>query len=143
MDANPRAKLTVNDVKNIRCIYSKGEISISDCWNQMYKNKISFSAFEKVWEGITWTNIMPEVYTKENKAKQLNFKKNFGSKNGNAILSNDEVLKIREYYVNHTLKECYEKFGSCFKSITSFRSVIDRSYPNIPKYSKILKKWIK
>ncbi len=143
LDANPRARLTVDDVKKIRNIYLKGEIGISECWDKMYKNKISFSAFEKVWEGTTWTSVMPEVYTDENKQKQLSFKRNFGDKNGNAILSDDEIIIIRKYYVNHTLKECYEKFGSKFKSIVSFRNVIDKSYPNIPKYSKILKEWVK
>ena len=34
----------------------------------------------------------------------------------------------------------YEKFGSKSKSKSGFRSVIDRSYPNIPMYSKIKKK---
>lgn len=35
---------------------------------------------------------MPEVYTNENKQKQLSFKRNFGDKNGNAILSDDEII---------------------------------------------------
>ena len=34
----------------------------------MYKSKISFSAFQKIWEGTTWKDINFEVYTEENKS---------------------------------------------------------------------------
>lgn len=140
-DGNPRATLTVEDVIEIRLIYNKCEIGVSECW-QLYKDRISYSAFEKVWEGSTWKGIMDEVYTEENKNKH---KKEisclFGSTNPNALYTEQEVLEIRKYYVTHSLTKTYEKFGSKSKSKSGFRNVIDRSYPNIPMYSKIKKKW--
>lgn len=44
LDANPRARLTVEEVKHIRELYSMCELSCKECW-QIYKSKISFSAF--------------------------------------------------------------------------------------------------
>ena len=141
LDGNPRARLTVEDIENIRKIYSEGLIGCKECW-ELYSDKISYSAFEKVYEGSTWKSIMPEVYTDENKKKhKRKFKSLPGEKNGNAILSDSEVMEIREYYVDHPLEECYKKFGNKFKTKASFRSVIDKSYLHLPVYSKIKKKW--
>lgn len=143
MDGNPRAKLTVADVENIRMIYNECIVGAKELWDT-YKDRISYSAFEKVYEGITWKSIMPEVYTKENKIKhkQISGKSFSGERNPNAIYTNEEVLEIRKYYVNHSLSECYEKYGKKSGSKATFRAIIDRGYNNVPIYKKNAKKWI-
>lgn len=144
LDGNPRAKLTVDDVVEIRKIYAENKIGTIECW-EMYKDRISYSAFEKVFEGKTWKSIMPEVYSEENKIihKQMAGKRNKGEKNINSILSDNKVMEIREYYVNHTLRECFEKYGrGKFSSKDSFRFILDKSYSHLPIYSKKNKKWI-
>lgn len=141
LDGNPRAKLTLEDVIQIRRLYNDCSIGCKDCW-KMFSDKISYSAFEKIYEGNTWASIMQEVYTDENKNLHKKFYANCGENNGNAIYSNEEVLEIRKYYVNHTLKETYNRFGNKSKSIVSFRSIIDRGYKTIPIYNKINKNWL-
>lgn len=143
LDGNPRAKLTVEDVEKIRIIYSECKVGAKKCW-EMYKDKISFDAFEKIYEGTTWKSIMPEVYTESNKYKHkhMDSKRMPGEKNGNAIVTNEQVYEMRKYYVNHTLNECYEKYGSNFKSKNTFRGMLTKAYKNIPIYSKIKHKWI-
>lgn len=141
LDGNPRANLTVEDVKRIRKVYSECTVGPLELWKNDYKDKISYSAFEKVYEGKTWTTISPEIYTLENKEKHRKMTANPGEKNGNAILSREEVYEIRKYYVNHSLRECYEKYGGKFSSINTFRCVIDKSYTDIPRYSRAKKKW--
>lgn len=141
LDGNPRAKLKVADVVQIREIYSYGELRCRDCW-KLFKDKISFSAFQKVWEGITWTSIMPEVYTESSKLHHSAQKSNPGDLNGNAIYSNEEVLEIRKFYSTHTLSETYEKYGNRSKSKNSFRSLIATSYKHLPIYSKIKSAWL-
>lgn len=141
LDANPRARLTVDDVMQIREIYSRCEIGCKKCWDMYKHTGISYEAFEKVYEGTTWKTIMPEVYTEENKRKHHKLKAQKGEVNGNAILSDEEVMEIRKYYINHNLEECYKQYGSKFKTKESFRSVIDRSYLHLPVYSKTKKEW--
>ena len=142
LDGNPRATLTVEDVENIRRLYSENVVGCKECW-KLYSDKISYSAFEKVYEGRTWKSIMPEVYTEENKKKHFTKLKSLpGEKNANAVLSDAEVMEIRKYYVNHSLSECYEKYGTKHKTKGSFRSVIDKAYLHLPVYSKIKKRWI-
>lgn len=140
LDGNPRAKLTVEDVENIRMLYNECKLTCSECW-KLYSDKISFSAFEKIFQGKTWDNIMPEVYTFENKKIHSQHKPLKGELNGNSLLTDDEVIEIRKYYVNHSLEECFKKFGNKFKTKTAFRNVIDRSYKHLPRYNKIKKMW--
>lgn len=140
LDANPRARLSVEEVKHIREIYSMCELRCKECW-QLYKHKISYSAFQKIWEGITWKSIMPEIYTEENIENHKKQKQNFGSQNGNSLYSDKEVLEIRKYYVNHSLTETYNKYGNKSKSKSGFRNLIDKSYSNLPMYLKKNKCW--
>lgn len=137
-DGNPASKVTVDDVIQIREIYAMGELRCKECW-QLFKHKLSYSGFQKIWEGITWQGIMSEIYTEENIKKHSKQKANPGSQNGNALYTEKEVLEARKYYVNHTLQETFEKFGKTVKS--SFRGILDKTYKNIPIYSKIKKQW--
>lgn len=141
LDANGRAQLTLNEVVQIREIYHMGELRCKECW-EMFKSKISYSAFQKIWEGNTWKSVMPEIYTEEMKQLHSSQKSNPGAKNGNALFSDEEVLKIRKFYVNHSLNETFEKYGKNYKSKDSFRGIIASSYTHIPIYSKIKKCWL-
>lgn len=141
LDANPKAKLSLNDVIQIRRLYASCAIGCRDCW-KIFSDKISYSAFEKIYEGQTWASVMPEVYNEENKNLHKKFCANKGETNGNSLYTNDEVLEIRKYYTSHTLKDTFNKFGKKSKSIKSFRSLIDKGYKDIPVYSKLKKNWI-
>ena len=142
LDANPRAKLTEDDVIKIRELYNECTIGCKDCWELFKHTGISYSAFEKVYEGNTWKSVMPHVYTNENKEKHQKFKGKYGFKNSNSRLTDEEVMEIRKYYVNHTLNECYEKYGEKYKSKDGFRSIIKTTYTHLPIYRKDIKKWI-
>ena len=51
----------------------------------------------KNWNGFkgeTWKNVMPEVYTKENKEYHLHDTGNKGSQNGRTRLTEEEVREI-------------------------------------------------
>ena len=140
LDDNGRARLKLADVVQIREIYHMGELRCKECW-KMYKDKISYSAFQKIWEGTTWKTVMPEIYTSEMKALHSKQKQNPGQLNGNALYTDEEVLEIRKFYVDNTLQETYEKFGSKNKTKEGFRSLIASSYKHIPIYSKTKKIW--
>ena len=137
---NQRAKLTQKDVETVRELYSKGTIGPKELWNRDYKDKISFPAFERMWEGITWKGVRSDVYTKENKERFLHTG-HPGEKNSNALYSDREVLEIRKYYSNHTLIETYQKYGQRYKTKSSFHSIIWRSYLHLPIYNKSKQKW--
>lgn len=88
-----RAKLTADDVVDIRERYALLESKRSVYVD--YSNKVSKSAFHKVWNGYTWLDVKMDVYTEENK---LYHKNNTGSPaetNSRTKLTNEEVLTIR------------------------------------------------
>lgn len=129
--------LTDADIQYIRTAYAQKKWGPRKFWNDHYKDKMSFSGFEKIWQGATWQHIMPEVYTEENIKFYRHVSKMQGGYNGNALYTNEEVLEMRKYFVNHTIDETYEKYGQKYKVKQSFASMIGgHSYKNIPIYKK-------
>ena len=103
---------------------------------------MSYSGFQKIWDGFTWKGIMDEVYTKENIDFHKTQKSNKGEANGHSIYSDNEVMDIRKYYVNHTLKETFNVYKKkSEQKVENFRKLIKTTYKHLPIYSKIRKKW--
>lgn len=65
-EGNPRAKLSASDVMFIRKCYNERLVTQKEAYESV-RDKITFSSFRAVWQGKTWSDIMPEVYTEENK----------------------------------------------------------------------------
>lgn len=141
-DGNPRAKLSMEDVKEIRKLYGECKIGVNEAF-KLYSDKVSYHTFEKVWENITWKGICPEVYTLENKQKHFKLTRKPGSLNINAVYTDSEVLEMRKFYVNHSLRETFEKLGYKSSSKQGVRRVVEgTSYTYLPVYKKILKKMV-
>ena len=100
----------------------------------LYKNIISENTFQDVWIGKTWKNIMPEVYTKENKE----FQKNNNAKYDITIGSNlkiEDIENIRELYEQKivTVSEAYNLYKNKI-SYDGFKSIwYGYSFPEIKK----------
>lgn len=136
---NGRAKLTEDDVKIIRQAYAK-HYRQKDIY-ELFKDKISFNHFQNVWSGKCWSNIMPEVFTIENKKYYIynNSKNENGS---NAKFSDKEIIQIRKRYVNENAKEIYEDYKDRI-SFQGFQAILwGRSYSSLPLYKKKEKRWI-
>ncbi len=121
-DEHPNHKLTIQDVINIRTAYANHERKI--LVEKQYQDKIGHSGFHKIWNGITWCDIMPEVFTEENK----NFHKNNtgcpGSMNGRALLAEEDVYDIRLQRKNgKSIQEVYEQYAETGITKGSFERV--------------------
>lgn len=144
-EGNGRAKLTEEDVIAIRLAYANHE-SCKQTY-ELYKDKVTYNSFQNVWQGRSWTTVMPEVFTEENKSW---YKKE--QNKTTASLSLDEVLNYRKYYVNHTRDEVYnkmveEKGPDLVKKNTFFKILTgdvrqNSIYNEIPVYKKMNKKWV-
>lgn len=106
---NGRAKLTKEDVVVIRTRYANLErcmIVYED-----YKDRISRTGFNKIWKGETWKDIMPEIYTEENRQYHKEHTANPGTYNGRAKLSEEDVRDIRTRYKNgESIDSIYEDY---------------------------------
>lgn len=138
-----KSKITKKDIYFIRNKYKEGKLRCIECYKMFYSEILSYSGFQKIWEGTSWQHIMPEVYTKENielHKKQLGHK---GENNINSLLTDNEILEIRKYYVNHTRQECFDKFGiNVYTSKQAFFNILSRRcFKHLPCYLKNKKQW--
>ena len=136
---NGRTNLTNEDVAYIRECYDLHKRR-KEVYKQ-FKDKISFSAFASIWDGTTWKDIKPEVYTKENKEYYMYHATDGGSSEG-AILTDEEVMNCRNRYVKETAKEIYKDFENRISYQTLQQILWGRHYKHLPIYSKKKKEWI-
>lgn len=106
---HPGHKLTKQDVIDIRTRYAnherKNEVYL------LYNQRIGESGFSKIWKGETWKDIMPEVYTEENKNFHTHNTGNSGSANGRSRLTEEEVREIRiRRKQGENIREVYKDF---------------------------------
>ena len=116
--SNGRALLSEEDVIKIRTLYKNG-ISRSECYS-LFKDKITESGFGKIWLGRTWSHIMPEVYTEENKKRNESLGKAQAARN-RRLFNEEQVKEIRKRrdnsesnsvvfldYINIASKSCFD-----------------------------------
>lgn len=91
---NGRSLLSEQDIIYIRTLFQQG-CSRQEAY-EPFKEKISINGFSRIWNGTTWTHIMPEVYTKEN----INRNAIMGKQKGGLQrrkLTIEEVKQIRKW----------------------------------------------
>lgn len=136
---NGRTKLTNEDVAYIRECYGN-HMRRREVYQQ-FQDRISFSSFASIWDGTTWKDIKMEVYTEENK----NFYKYHatdGSSSDKAKFTSEEVLKMRERYVNEDAKSIYNDFKDRCSYNTLQQILWGRTYKDLPIYKKKQKVWV-
>jgi len=125
---NGRAKLTTEDVIKIRQLYNQG-ISKKECY-ELFKDKITESGFARVWLGRTWQNIMPEVYTEENKKRNESLGKANGAK-GRRLLTEEQIKDIRIRQQKESAFIVYQDYSSIISKSTFDDIWYKRTYKEI------------
>lgn len=136
---NGRTKLTNEDVAYIRECYDSHKRRREVYEN--FKDKISFSAFASIWDGTTWKDIKPEVYTEENKRYYM-YEATNGQNSTKAVLSDEEVMKCRERYVLESAKDIYQDYQDRISYQTLQQILWGRTYKHLPIYKKKAREWI-
>ena len=136
---NPKAKLTEEDVIKIRQAYAEHKKQ-KDVYEE-YKDIISFSYFQNLWQGRSWSHIMPEVFTEENKQYYI-YQNSNGGNGASAKFTDEEVINIRKRYVNESAKTIYEDYKNRVSYQTFQAMLWGRSYKTLPIYKKKEKQWI-
>ena len=66
-----------------------------------------------------------------------------GSNNQSSLISEEEVLLIRQRYINETISQIYEDYKNIYSSQKAFEGMVQgKTYSHIPIYKKREKKWI-
>lgn len=135
-EQNSNASLTEDEVKQIRQDYAN-HLTQTEAY-QKVSDKVTFTTFQAIWQGKTWTHIMPEVFTPENKA--------YYRKGGTStdIFSEEDVVNYRTLYMTKTADEIYDidPVAATKVTIQSFKKMLSGlTYIDYPFYSKTNKKW--
>ena len=146
-EGNGRAKLTEEIVYRMREAYALHE-SPKEFYESIRHIGITKSAFQAAWQGQSWSHIMPEVFTEENK----DYYTREMQRERLSLFSEKEVLRYRKYYINHSASEVYELIqkekGKDFVSLGTVKKMLcgdgkaNNFYQNIPIYSKKQKQWL-
>lgn len=136
---NGRTKLTNEDVAYIRNCYDEHKRR-KEVYEQ-FKDRISFDAFASIWDGTTWKDIKPEVYTKENKDYYM-YHATDGSKSEMANFTSEKVIHMRERYVNEDARSIYNDYKDKCSYQTLQQILWGRTYKDLPIYKKKQKTWV-
>ena len=136
---NGRTKLTDQDVAYIRECYDE-HMRRKEVYEQ-FKDKITFGAFARIWDGTTWKGIKSEVYTEEN-LNYYKFHATDGSKSEKAEFTSEEVIKMRERYVNEDARSIYNDYKDRCNYQTLQQILWGRTYKDLPIYKKKQKTWV-
>lgn len=116
---NPNAKLTEDDVYQIRFLLLQGKM-LSEVY-PMYSNQISLRGFEHIWRGESWPNILPEAILYVKSKEYLSSARSFANKQG------DKKAEIRQAILEDKKKglkrlEVYEKYKNDY-TLSGFNGV--------------------
>lgn len=114
-------KLEYDEIVDIRTRYNNGEH-----WKNVYQDysdKYAEASFWRLYTGLTYKLVMPEVFTEKNKNKHS--KKSVGIKNPRSVLTEEQVLDIRQKH-NEGISnsELYKLYPQV--STTSIRDIINK-----------------
>lgn len=138
------AKLSEEDVINIRRIRYTKKYQRSEIW-ELYKERISESAFGKVWNYESWKHILPELDTEELRIFYKQLRKNAkGDKNGRSKFTNEEVYELRVlFYVDAVpFQELLEKYGKGVNRTSLQKLLYGKNYKEVAMPEKS-EKWRK
>ena len=138
------AKLTEEDVITIRQIRYTKKYQRSEIW-ELYKSKISESAFGKVWNYESWKHVLPELNTEELKVFYKKLRKNAkGEKNGRSLFTNEEVYNLRVLFYVEAIpfNELLEKYGKGVNRTSLQKLLYGKNYKDVAMPEKS-EKWRK
>lgn len=135
---HPMAVLTNQELLELRQIRASKLYTIQQVF-EFYKDRLSFSGFQKCWNYETRAEIASELNTKELSTFYRLDKRNcVGELHGNSKLSNDEVVDIRnKYWVEGVkMKDIWKPFKELY-SLSGFRKIVlGQTFTNVPMPNK-------
>ena len=121
--SNEREKYWI--VIYLRKRYVECKYTASYIWENEFKDKISKRGFQAIWLGDNAKNIMPEIFTQENKEKQIKLSRAYEGVLRRRIKL-EEKKKVQEKILKgEKIKDIwYNEYKEMYKSLTGFRDMI-------------------
>lgn len=125
---NPRqtyGKITEKEVVYLRKRYLECKYPASYIWQNEFQEKISKRGFQAIWLGENAKNIMPEVFTQENKEKQMKLSRAYeGVLRRRINLENKKKIQERILKGENIKNIWYNEYKEIYKSLTGFKDML-------------------
>lgn len=135
---HPKSILTDNELLELRKLRYSKQYSMNELY-EFYKDRITYSGFEKYWNYESRPEVGNEFNTKELKQFYKTFKENIkGENHVHSKLTNEQVLYLRMSYFQDgiKIKVLWENFKNLY-SLSGFRKIIlGKTYTNVPMPNK-------
>lgn len=118
------------EVCKIRQYYLDCRYTYSEIYEKYYKDRISLRGFRAIWDGQNYKDVMPEVFSEENKRRHIELgRKKEGVKRRRIDL--DTIKEIRKKIENGTaMKKIWREEYQEIYSYGGFRDVIKKKHPD-------------
>ena len=127
--SNPRetyGKITDEEVTYLRKRYVECKYPASYIWENEFKNKITKRGFQAVWLGQNAKHIMPEIFTEENKRKQLLLSRSYeGVLRRRVSLKDKQSIKNRIKNGENSKEIWKNEYHTIYKSYTGFKDMLN------------------
>ena len=119
-------KLTTEEVIYLRKRFEEGKYPASYIYECEFKDKISQRGFQAIWLGQNAKNIMPEVFSQENKQKQIKLNRAYeGVLRRRISLEEKQIIKKRIEQGEKCGTIWRKEYQHLYKSATGFRDIIN------------------
>ena len=117
-------KLTTNEVIYLRKRYLECRYPASLIYDKEFKHKITKRGFQAIWLGDNAKEIMPEVFTEENKKRQTQLSREYEGVLRRRV-SLEEKKQIKQRIQNgETVSQVWKDYQHLYKSRTGFNDMI-------------------
>lgn len=127
-------KIDDNTLKELRELRASKLYTFKEVY-EFYKDLMSYSGLEKLWNYESREEIAPELNTEElREFYKKDHRQTRGETHGNSKLTDEQVIDIRNRYfvLGQTTNEIYEDFKNLY-SLSGFRKVIlGQTYSHLP-----------
>lgn len=117
-------KLTTQEVIYLRKRYLQGRYPASVIYEKEFKNKITKRGFQAIWLGENAKEIMPEIFTEENKKRQIQLSREYEGVLRRKV-SLQEKQKIKQRIANgETVSQVWSDYKHLYKTRTGFNDMV-------------------
>lgn len=117
-------KVTIEEVYYLRKRYVECRYPASLIYEKEFKHKITKRGFQAIWLGERAKEIMPEIFTEENKKRQIQLSREYEGVLRRKVSLKEKMLIKQRIQNGETVSQVWKDYKHLYKSRTGFNDMI-------------------